>query len=296
MSKQTVVFIINPNSGVERVKELKHLIHTTLDQERFSYELWHTKYAKHGKELTKQAIEKKAAIVVAVGGDGSINDIASSLIGTATHLAIIPKGSGNGLARTLQIPLDAAQAISLINKMQLSNIDVASANNVLFLSNAGIGYDALIAKKFAHSEHRGLRVYAWLVSKYLWLYKCRYYTIKADGKDFSGFYFLVNIANGQQFGYNFKIAPDAHLQDGLLDLVLIKPFPKLYGAVLAMHAYTGTILKSKYVRRVRAQEITVSNDQLKLIHLDGDTFDCNQEVCFKVQPNALSIIQNNVAL
>lgn len=296
MNKKLIVFIINPKSGVERVKELKQLILTTLNLENFDYEIWHTKYAKHGKELAKQAIEKNAIAVVAVGGDGSINDIASSLIGSKLHLAIVPKGSGNGLARTLQIPLIAEQAIALINKFSTAPIDIATANDALFLSNAGIGYDALIAKKFAHSEQRGLRVYAWLVSKYLWLYKSRFYKVVIDGVDYSGTYFLINVANGQQFGYNFKIAPDAHLQDGLLDVVMIKPFPKIYGIVLAWHAYRGTILKSSYVHRVRAKEILISNDQLKLAHLDGDSLECDREVMFKVYPNALSIIQNNVAL
>jgi diacylglycerol kinase family enzyme len=134
------------------------------------------------------------------------------------------------------------------------------------------------------------------VSKYLWLYKSRFYKVIIDGKDYSGTYFLINIANGQQFGYDFKIAPDAHLQDGLLDAVLIKPFPKVYGIVLAWHAYRGTILQSRYVQRVRAKEILISNDQLKLAHLDGDSLECEQEVVFKVHPNALSIIQNNASL
>ncbi|MFM6943655.1 MAG: diacylglycerol/lipid kinase family protein, partial [Bacteroidota bacterium] len=127
MNKKLIVFIINPKSGVERVKELKQLILTTLNLENFDYEIWHTKYAKHGKELAKQAIEKNAIAVVAVGGDGSINDIASSLIGSKLHLAIVPKGSGNGLARTLQIPLIAEQAIALINKFSTAPIDIATA-------------------------------------------------------------------------------------------------------------------------------------------------------------------------
>ena len=290
MSKKHIVFIINPKSGVERQKEIKEAINAHLDEHKYSHEIWNTEYAKHGISLANEAAQKGAYAVIAVGGDGSVNDVVRGLLGTNTLLGIIPKGSGNGMARTMQIPLDTAEAIKLINKGNTGDMDVAFADGEAFISNAGVAFDALISKKFAKSETRGLMVYSWLVTKYMWLYKDRIFKITVDGKEHSAKAFIVNVANGQQFGYNFRIAPMASYSDGILDVIVIRKFPKILGGILALRIMTGTITKSPFVTHYTGKEIIISNPLLKLMQTDGDAHECANEIKFTIQKGAQKVL------
>ncbi len=290
MTKKHLVFIVNPKSGVDRVKAIKNAIDTVLDHEQYTHEIVNSEYAKHGIELAKQAAENGAYAVVAVGGDGSVNDIANGLNGTTTALAIIPKGSGNGTARTLGIPLEIKEALKVINKGNTINMDIAFANDRLFISNAGVAFDALIAKKFAKSVRRGMAMYSWLVTKYMWLYNERNFEMLIDGKPHKERAFIACVCNMQQFGYNFKIAPTADWTDGLLDVVIIRRFPKIMGGALVLRAMTGTILKSRYVTFMRAKEVTMSNPQLKLMQTDGDAHECESTIHFRLKAAAQKVI------
>ena len=290
MSQRHIVFIINPKSGVERQKEIAQGIEACLDKTKYSHEILHTQYAKHGIELAKEAAGKGAYAVVAVGGDGSVNDVVQGLLGTGTLLGIIPKGSVNGMARTMKIPLDTQEAIKVISAGNITAMDIGYANGQPFISNAGVGFDALISKKFATSEKRGLMVYSWLVTKYMWLYKNWNWQISVDGKIYNECAFMVNVANGQQFGYNFRIAPTASYTDGLLDLVIVRKFPKILGGMLALRGLTGTILKSPYVKHLTGKHITISNPSLKLMQTDGDAHLCAHTVDFEVKQGAQQVI------
>lgn len=290
MSKKHIVFIINPKSGVERQKEIKQAIDAHLDEHKYSHEIWRTEYAKHGTALAAEAAQKGAYAVIAVGGDGSVNDIVRGLMGTDTLLGIIPKGSGNGMARTMRIPLDTAEAIKVINKGNAEGMDVAFANGEPFISNAGVAFDALISKKFARSERRGFMTYSWLVTKYMWLYKEREFKITVDGKEHTALAFMVNVANGQQFGYNFKIAPMADYTDGILDVIIIRKFPKILGGLLVIRAMAGTIAGSPYVTHLTGKEITISNPLLKLMQTDGDAHECVNEIKFTIKKGAQKVL------
>ena len=290
MSKKHIVFIINPKSGVERQKEIQYAIDAHLDAGKYSHEILKTEYAKHGISLANEAAKKGAYAVVAVGGDGSVNDAVRGLLGTGTILGIIPKGSGNGMARTMRIPLDTAEAIKLINKGNVGDMDVAYANGEPFISNAGVAFDALISKKFAKSERRGFMTYSWLVTKYMWLYKEREFKITVDGKEHTAFAFMVNVANGQQFGYNFKIAPMAVFSDGILDVIIIRKFPKILGGTLVARAMMGTIIKSPFVKHLTGKEIIISNPVLKLMQTDGDAHECVNEIKFTIKKGAQKVL------
>ncbi|OSZ82753.1 hypothetical protein CAP35_05680 [Chitinophagaceae bacterium IBVUCB1] len=290
MSKKHLVFIINPKSGVDRQKAIQHAIDTTLDFNQFTYEIQHTQYAKHGIELAKLAAANGAHAVVAVGGDGSVNDVVNGLLGTDTALAIIPKGSGNGMARTMGIPLKEEQAIKLINKGNITLMDIGYANGQPFISNAGVAFDALISRKFAKSVRRGFAMYSWLVTKYMWLYKAWKWNITVDGKDLSTKAFIITVANGRQFGYNFQIAPDANWTDGLFDVVIVKDFPRILGGIITLRAMTGTITKSPYVQHYRAKEVIISHPQLRLMQTDGDAHDCESEIRFTIRKGLQKVI------
>jgi diacylglycerol kinase (ATP) len=288
-----LVFVVNPKSGVDRTKAIEGAIEQYLDKSIYSYEIQFTKHAGHGTELAKNASLSGAYAVVAVGGDGSVNDIIRGLYGTKTVLAILPKGSGNGLARTLKIPLSLAEGIQTINRGRTENIDLGKANAVLFASNAGVGYDALVCKKFASSTKRGLATYAWIITKYMWLYKDWTWNIKIDGKQIEQTAFFISVSNGSQFGYNFKIAADASWTDGLLDVVIIKKFPKILAAVLGVRMLRGTLLKSPYVQRIRATNVTISHPDLKLMQVDGDPKPCEHTIEYQVLPQAQTVIVGN---
>lgn len=290
MSLKHVTFIINPKAGVEREKEIKSAIKAQLNEFLYTYDIQYTQYAKHGTELARQAADNGAFAVVAVGGDGSVNDIVTGLQGTDTALAIIPKGSGNGMARTMKIPLDTYAAMKVINTGKVSAMDIGYANDRLFISNAGVAFDALISKKFAKSERRGFGVYSWLVTKYLWLYKPWKFNIAIDGKEVAERAFMVTVANGQQFGYNFRIAPTASFTDGLLDLVIVRSFPKMLGGFIALRAMQGNILDSSYVTHARGREITISHPELKLMQTDGDAHRCEKEIKFTIKKAAQKVI------
>ncbi len=290
MSLKHLAFIINPRAGVEREKEIKDAIANHIDSTLYSHEIQYTQYAKHGTVLAKEAAGKGAYAVVAVGGDGSVNDIIHGLEGSSTALAIIPKGSGNGMARTMRIPLNTAGAMQVINTGNTVQMDIAYANERAFISNAGVAFDALISKKFAKSEKRGLTVYSWLVTKYLWLYKPWDFEITVDGKVIKEKAFMVNVANGQQFGYNFKIAPMADYTDGVLDVIIIRSFPKILGGLIALRAMTGTIASSPYVTHLRGKEISIKHPGLKLMQTDGDAHECANDINFTVKQGAQKVI------
>ncbi len=285
-----LVFIINPKSGVDREKAIQSAIDGYLDHQQFSYEIMHTQYAKHGTELAKTAAAKSAFAVVAVGGDGSVNDIVQGLLGSNTALAIIPKGSGNGMARTMEIPLEEKEAIQIINRGNTIKMDIGFANDAPFISNAGVAFDALISKKFSRSTRRGLMVYSWLVTRYMWTYREWDWHITIDGEHHKEKAFIINIANGKQFGYDFKIAPDASWTDGFLDVVVVRKFPKILGGLMALRLANGTINKSAYVRHYRAKEVTVTHPELRLMQTDGDAHPSANKVHFRIQPAALNVL------
>jgi diacylglycerol kinase (ATP) len=287
---EKVIFIINPKSGVDRVKALQSLIDLHLDRNKYQYEIAHTQYAKHGTELARNAAGNGFDVIVAVGGDGSVNDIISGIHGTKVRLAIIPKGSGNGLARSLHIPLDPAKAIEVINNGKTAVIDLGKADDRIFVSNAGVGFDALVARKFAKSNRRGMAIYSWIVTKYLWMYKEWKWNIEVDGVPMQEKAFILTVANAAQFGYNFKIAPLADLQDGLFDIIIIKKYPKILGALIALRAFNGTLMKSKYVLHFKGKKVTISHPKLNLLQMDGDVHKCGNEVKIEMMSACLNIL------
>lgn len=290
MSKKHIVFIINPKSGVDRQKAIQQAIDNNLDFNQFTYQLQHTEYAKHGTILAKAAADNGAYAVVAVGGDGSVNDIVAGLLGTDTALAIIPKGSGNGMARTISIPLNEQEAIQVINKGNIAQMDIGYADGRPFISNAGVAFDALISRKFAKSVRRGFAMYSWLVTKHMWTYKTWEWDITIDGRQLKEKAFIITVANGRQFGYNFQIAPDANWRDGLFDVVIIKSFPRILGGLIVLRAMTGTINKSPYVKHYRAKEVTIAHPELRLMQTDGDAHECGNKVHFTIEKGLQKVI------
>lgn len=285
-----LVFVVNPHSGVNRKKQIQTLIEQTLNQQLFSHEIAYTAYPKHGTIIAQEAAAKGHYAVIAVGGDGSVNDIAHGLINTTTRLGIIPMGSGNGLARSLNIPLTIQKAINILNHQKSIQMDVGWVNEQPFVSNTGVGFDALVTEQFSNSNTRGFFTYAWLVLKNLISFQPKTYQFIIDEQPYLRTCFLLNIANGKQFGYNFQIAPDASWIDGVLDIVVIKPFPIFHAPIILYHALNGTLRLSRFVECYRGQNITVNLPQEAPFQIDGDAQAIATILNIGVQKQAIHVL------
>lgn len=290
-----ILFIINRKAGTDRQKRLEGVIRRYLTPKAFSVEITHLEYLGHGADLAREAVKAGVDTVVAVGGDGSINEIAQGLVGTSTALAVIPLGSGNGLARALKIPLKVPLALELIANGRRKPIDIGYANEHLFLSNAGVGFDALIADQFRHTKKRGLWGYAKLVISSFNKYKGPSYKIDIDGQEMEQKAFMFTVANGNQFGYEFKLAPGASLFDGNLDVCVVPPMPFFGLLPLGFFSLMGNVDKTRYMKHFIGRHIMVKSPELAHLQVDGDAvpLTSNGEVLFRVEPASLQVIVGN---
>jgi len=287
-----ILIIINRKAGTDREKRLGGVIRQYLPEPDFSVQVTHLAYLGHGTHLAQEAVQQGVDTVVAVGGDGSINEIAQGLVGSNTALAIIPLGSGNGLARALKIPLDVGKALELVVQNKRRAIDAGYANEHLFLSNAGVGFDALVADKFRHTKKRGLWGYAKLVIQSFREYKDNNYTINIDGNTLQRPAFMLSVANGNQMGYEFRLAKPASVFDGLLDVCIVPPVSFLGLLPLSIYSLLGNVHKTKYMEHYTGRCITISGPQLDYLQVDGDAVSPgnNKQVQIRIEPGALHMI------
>lgn len=268
MSKQDIWFIINPYSGTNKNgASVSDLIEQEIDSKKYIPNLKFTEYAGHATEIAKEAVDKKVPFVVAVGGDGTVNEVAKSLINSETTLGILPKGSGNGLARELGLPMKQADAIHRINEKKSLKIDVGYINKIPFFCTAGVGFDAKCAEVFAKGGNkRGLWNYVKTGFKEFWNYKPL--RLSFAGNDIE--VFSMTFANARQFGNNAYIAPQAHIDDGFLDCIIINPFSLLSAPLMISNLFSGTIHRSKNTESYRVKKFYVESPENLLIHFDGE--------------------------
>ena len=291
-ARKSILFIINPKAGVDRVKAIKDAIEHTLDHSLFDIRYAYTEYPKHGIALARNAATEGIDIVVSVGGDGSLNDVVTGLYGSNTILGIIPKGSGNGLARSAGIPLKLEKALQVINGMNVQALDIGKANDHYFISNAGVGFDALITKAFEGNNERGFKTYVGLIVRHFRKFEPQEWVINIDGQEIREKAFMITIANAPQLGYNFFIAPQAKLNDGLLDVVIIRKHPAFLTPVIGMQAFMGAIQQSRYVQHFSGRHIRISNPVNEMMQVDGDALSLNygQSIDISILPQAIKVI------
>lgn len=243
----------------------------------------------HARQIAKEAVNK-FDLVVAVGGDGTINEVASSIVNTGMPLGIIPFGSGNGLSRFLDIPMNAEKAVKNLTTGHSETIDSATLNGRPFFNMAGMGFDAHIAEVFAHTKKRGFFTYFKSSLQEVAKYKAQTYTIDIDGKVYEREAFMLSFANSSQFGNNAHISPHASVQDGLIDVCITKPFPLWLFPVLGVRMATATTDKTKYVEIIRGKHINVKRDNPGPIHLDGEPRILGTDININIVPNSLKVI------
>jgi YegS/Rv2252/BmrU family lipid kinase len=246
----------------------------------------------HASEVAAEAIDKYD-LVVAVGGDGTVNEIASALVGSNAVLGVVPCGSGNGLSRFLGIPMDMQRSIENLNYGKAIAIDSAQANGKPFFNMAGMGFDAHIAEVFAHGKKRGFITYIKSALQEIIKYKPQTYQLEIDGVAYERTAFMLSFANSSQYGNNAHISPQASVQDGLIDVCIIKPFPLYRFPELGIRMFTKTTNRSKFVEIIRGKHILVRRNSAGPMHLDGEPEIAGSEVVINVLPGSLKVIAGN---
>ena len=288
--KTNILFVINPISGGKAKLRIPALIDRYLDKEKFNANFLLTEYAGHATEIVEEAITKNFDIIVAAGGDGTINEVASKVLEHKKILGILPLGSGNGLARFLNIPQNLKDAIVLINQLKTDKIDSATFNNKCFFNLAGMGFDAHLSAAFSKDKKRGLAGYLKLSFKEVFTYKDEIYNINIDGIDYQREAFAVTIANSSQYGNNVYIAPRASVKDGLLDVCVIKPFSILKLPVLSYILLNGTAETSDMIEIIKGKNIKISRAKEGPVHVDGEPLNMGKEVQVAINPLSLEVI------
>jgi diacylglycerol kinase (ATP) len=287
--KKKILFIINPKSGVRKKIDLAEQVHRHIDKSKYDYEIAVTNAPKHGTELSSKAANN-FDIVVAIGGDGSVNEVAKGLMGSKTVLGIIPMGSGNGMARHLKIPVVTKKAFEVINKGNTELIDTLQVNDELCIGTLGIGFDAHVAHMFASANKRGYRTYIKIVLTEFYKYKPYTYSIIVDGKAYSRECFLLTFANSSQFGNNAVIAPFANVQDGIIDISIMKKFAFWFAPNLIYRLMHNSIHLSRFFEMMKGKDINVRNSRKLQGHIDGEPVTFTGDIHVRIKPMSLTVI------
>jgi YegS/Rv2252/BmrU family lipid kinase len=283
-----ISFIINSRIGQKKIDAILSAINKYLPSNEV--DIAYTQYGGHAIELAKKSIDNNCNILVAVGGDGTVNELLQVVMHSSCSLAVVPTGSGNGLARHCNIPLDIELAVKNIAEGKIEKIDIGKANDKYFISNAGVGFDAYVCNFIQQTKHRGLKMYARFVIQKYFSYKPETYTIETETETFIQKAFFLNIANGREFGYGFEIAPNASLQDGLLDMILVKKITPLNGFKFVWDGWNKKITSNKQVIHLKAKKIKITAPGIPYFQTDGDAHNCKNECTIEVITKALQII------
>lgn len=289
MKKNKIAFIINPNSGVGKHQLVEKYALEYLQKEH-ELQFLYTQYPKHAMELAESCKKNQFNIVAAVGGDGSVNEIASSLYQTDVKLAIIPCGSGNGLARNLKIPIDIKKSIQLLNDFKTKKIDTILFNEKPFWVAAGLGFDAYVCHLFNQTEGRGLKNYLKITLKEYPNYKNIKYTLYYNNETVSNEAFILSIANANQYGNNAFIAPNAELDDGKFSLIAFNKSSLLKNLTAAIKLFTKNLRNADNYSELILNQVKIVHNS-KYAHVDGENFLINCEpVEIKILPKSLNVI------
>lgn len=287
--KRKALFIINPIAGGKSKEHVPQLIQQHLDKATVEHTIVFTEEAGHAHWLAKEAAKTYQSII-AVGGDGTVNEVASAVVGTQAALGILPFGSGNGLSRFLSIPMDTANAIQNINDNNIELIDAGQMDGQWFFNMAGMGFDAHISQVFAQKTKRGFITYFKSALQEIISYKSQSYHMEIDGKQYDRDAFMLSFANSSQYGNNAHVSPQASVQDGLLDVCVIKPFPLYRFPEMGLRMFTKTADKSSFVEIIRGKKIQIKRKAAGPAHIDGEPQTIGATAEIKVVPLSLKVI------
>lgn len=288
--KKKILFIINPISGTRSKKLIIKQLYERINQEIYEIEVRYTERAGHAEVIAAQAAAEGIYCVTAIGGDGTINEIARSLIHTETAMGIIPCGSGNGLARHLLIPMDAGKAIDVINMGKITSIDYGKMNDKPFFCTCGVGFDAFVSLKFAAAGKRGVLTYLDKTLHECLNYKPETYEVESEDEKTKYKAFLIACGNASQYGNNAYIAPQASLQDGLMDVTILEPFTVLDIPSLSFQLFNKTLDQNSRIKTFKSKKIHIRRTQPGVVHYDGDPAMMNEDIAVEIVAKGLHVI------
>ena len=293
--KKKAVFVINLISGTSDKAAIPGLIDLYLDKEKFEYEIAITQYAGHASEIAAKAKDDGVDVVVAVGGDGTVNEVARAIVHSDTALGIIPCGSGNGLARHLLLPLNVRKDIDVINRCEVRQLDYGIINDYPFFCTCGMGFDAFVSMKFAEAGKRGPITYVENVLREGLKYKPETYTIEDESGTLQYKAFLISCANASQYGNNAYIAPQASMSDGLMDVIIMEPFDVFEAPQISIEMFSKTLDKNSKIKTFRTRHLHIHRDEPGVIHYDGDPVMTGADIDIELKPKGINIIVNTMA-
>ena len=293
--KKKMLVIVNPISGVGRQKKIERILNDNLNKDLFDYTVRYTEHIHHGTELAREGAMQGFDIITAVGGDGSVNDVISGMYGSDATLGIIPCGSGNGLARCMKIPLTPALAVRVLNQDNVGAIDTIILNDKHHIASiAGVGFDAFIARLMKSAKLRGFSAYLNLILREYPSYESKDYTLVIDGKEIQRKAWFTTFANSNQFGYNAAIAPQAKLDDGLIDISIVDKIPIGHVPITGPLVYANHFELSQHVEMFKAHEVHVSGNVDCWVNIDGEGENVGTELHFVNHQQSLKIMKRDM--
>ena len=289
--KKNLLFIVNPISGIGKQRQIEAQLEQCIDKTLIDYTVRYTEAVHHGTEIAREAsLQGLYDAVVAVGGDGSVNDVVAGIGDSNLALGLIPCGSGNGLARNLEIPLVPARAIEVINHFKVAEIDTIWLNGHVVTSIAGVGFDARVARRMKLAKVRGLQAYAKIILSDYPTYKEHVYQLEIDGTRIERKAWFISFANSNQFGFNTAVAPLAKLDDGLIDVCIVDRIPIAHLPLTAPLIYLNHFELSQHVEYFKAHEVRVFNNDEEWVNIDGEGERIGRELHFLNVRKSLKII------
>lgn len=290
MQKTKIYVIINPISGIGSKKSIPEKLGSQIDQQQFDLHFFITGYAGHANDIALEAVQNKVKYVIAVGGDGTVNEIARALVNSDTVLGIIPFGSGNGLARDLKISTNVNRALKIIKGNKICQIDYGVANDHIFFCTFGMGFDASVSESFSKETVRGpLTYFKNVINRYI-DFEPEEYEVSFEGKTIKEKAFLITCANATQYGNNAFIAPRASLQDGLMNIAILKPFGVLEIPQTTIQLFSKNIDNNKNLTEIITREAVIKRKSPGWVHIDGDPLYEDAEIRVKLVPKGLNVI------
>lgn len=287
--KYNILAIINPISGGGKKEDLSSHIMDAVGGDIFNVSIAETMYSGHAYELAKQAIDKNHYAVIAVGGDGTINEVASALVNSDVALGIVPKGSGNGLARHIGIPMNTDNALNVINENIIESYDYCTVNDRPFFCTCGVGFDAVVSEKFAESKKRGPITYLKSTVAEFFKYQSESYKIILNDTSFTEKAFVIACCNASQYGNNAYIAPNASMQDGLLDITMIHPFSAPESPFIGLLLFTKHIDIDTNIKSLRTSKVIIEREHEGVMHIDGEPINMGKRLEIECHPKGLKI-------
>ena len=282
-----LLFIVNKFSGTGYQPALEGKIITACKQHSIEGNIQFTAGPGHATELAAEGAKNNYSGVIAVGGDGTVNEVAKGLVHTSTPMGILPKGSGNGLARHLGISMKIDEALHQLLTGSVIHMDTFTLNNRLSVNVSGIGFDGHVANLFSTGTTRGLWGYAKLVTTEFFKFKEFETEITIDGKQLKLTQFMMAIANSAQYGNNSWVAPMASVADGKLQLASIKKIPLYKGIKFGLDMFTRNLKESKSYQSIAFEKATITTRQPAAFHIDGEPCGHAQQFDIVLQPQSL---------